>query len=94
MIEDYWKRNYQNENVLPVWCLCDGADDKKTLLLSAMRTSNAISRTLVTPKGYLPKNDPKIAFDAFCNEHFKTVNKLTSEKHKIPLRQVIRYLLI
>lgn len=88
LIEDYWKENYKNKHALPVWCLCDGTDDKKTLLLTALRSPTAISRTLVTRKGYLPKNHPNIAFDAFCNEHFKTVDELTSEKQKIPLRQL------
>ncbi|GLV45245.1 zwilch [Carabus blaptoides fortunei] len=86
---DYIRKN-RNKDTKPrtIWCVCDSEDENKTVLMSAVQTTDYISRSVVTVGGCVPKNHPSITFEALCNRHLSDVAKFTGEKQKIPLRQL------
>lgn len=64
---------YAENNPAPIYCICDAADSKKTVILGMFSSPPQMLRMHVTVYGYLLTNDPILTIDFMKEKHLMNV---------------------
>lgn len=75
-------QNYFNKNTTSkvVWCVCDGLDKDRTVLMSFQKQFNFINRSIVKVHGYLPEKFKEGTMDKLCSSHNQVSGKFQEKK--------------
>lgn len=75
-------RNYFNDNTITkvVWCVCDGLDKDKTILISFKKMPNFISRSIVKVHGYQSEKLKDVEIENMMKKHREVSSKLIERK--------------